>query len=170
MNITTETTLAGGMYDSTKIVDTVNGFPVGDKAVSSAFIASMISSLIGDGVINTGNGDLSVIPASGLSIKIKAGTAWARGYMARLDGALTAELSAGHEYTVFVRQDYALGEATVCICEDNDGSIPSRVGGRYDLVLAKVKIPAGALVVNEAMITDCRANTTLCGFVTSRLA
>lgn len=170
MNITTEASLTGGMYDSTRVVDTVNGFPVGDKAISCAFIASMISSLIGDGVIDTGNGDLSVVPAGGLAIRVKEGTAWACGYMARLDGTLTAELTAGHEYTVFVRQDYALGEATVCICEDNDGTIPVRRTGTHDLVLARVKIPAGALTVSEAMITDYRADSSKCGFVTSRLA
>ena len=168
MAIITEIDLTGGPYDSTGIVDTVNGFPVGDKAVTSAFVASMIKSLVTDGVVDTGNGELSVVPAGGLSVKVKPGVAWVQGYMARLESELTLDLSSGHEYTVFLRQNYGLGECSVGVFEDNDGNIPVRFYGVYDIVLAKITIPAGALTVNEAMITDIRSDSSLCGFVTSK--
>lgn len=168
MAIITEIDLTGGPYDSTAIVDTVAGFPVGDKAVSSAFVASMIASLIGDGVVDTGDGALAVVPAGGLSVKVNPGTAWVQGYMARLDGELTLELSSGHEYTVYLRQNYGLGEAVIGVYEDNDGNIPVRFYGVYDIILGKVKIPADALTVNEAMITDTRGDSELCGYVTSK--
>lgn len=168
MAIITEFSLAGGPYDSTGIVDTVSGIPVGDKAVTSAFVASMISSLVSDGVVDTGNGELSVVPAGGLAIKVKAGTAWVKGYMARLDGDLVLSLSAGHEYTIYLRQNYGIGQASVGVYEDNENNIPVRFYGIYDLVLAKVRVPAGALVVNAGMITDTRDDSDLCGFVTSK--
>lgn len=168
MAIITEIDLTGGPYDSTSIIDTVNGFPVGNKAVTSAFVASMIASLIGDGVVDTGNGELSVVPGGRLSVKVKPGTAWVNGYMARLDGELTFELSSGHEYTVYLRQNYGLGEAVIGVFEDNDGTIPVRFYGMHDIILGKVKIPAGALTINESMITDTRADSSLCGFVTSK--
>lgn len=168
MAIITEIDLRGGPYDSTEIVDTVNGFPIGDKAVTSAFVASMIGSLITDGVIDTGNGELSVLPAGGLSVKVKPGTAWIKGYMARLESELTLDLAAGHEYTVFLRQSYGVGECSIGVYEDNANNIPVRFNGVYDIVLAKVKIPAGALTVSAAMITDTREDSSLCGFVSSK--
>jgi len=169
MAIITELDLTGGPYDSTGVVDNVGGFPVGDKAVSSAFVASMISSLIGDGVIDTGNGELSVIPAGGLAIKVKSGVAWVKGYMARLEGDLVMGVSPGHEYLVCLRQNYGIGRASIFIFEDNEGTVPVRFSGIYDIVLAKIRVPAGALVVNTGMITDTRGDSELCGFVTSKV-
>lgn len=170
MEIVNELALSGGPYNSTKTVDTVNGFPVGDKPLTAAFVASMISSLITDGVVGGEGEGLSVTPGGGLKIKVKAGTAWACGYMARLDAECTFALVAGHEYTVLVRQDWGIGEASLCVVEDNDGAVPVRREGTADLVLALVKIPAGALTVNEGMIIDMRGDTSVCGFVSSRLA
>lgn len=167
MDNANEITLSGGPYDSTKIAETVNGIPVGDKPLTAAFLASMIASLITDGVVASLGGGLECVPAGGLNIKVKSGTAWARGYMARLDADTSFALVAGNNYNVFVRQSYAEGEAVLCVGEE---STPTRREGVFDLVIAKVRIPAGALTVSSAMIIDTRAEPSLCGYVSSRTA
>lgn len=167
MAITSEVYLIGGPYDSTCVVDTVNGFPVGDNAVSSSFVASMISSLITDGVVNVDGSELAVVPGTGLSVKMKPGCAWMKGYMARLGLERTFDLSSGHEYTVVIRQNYGIGECTLCVFEDGYGS-PVRFNGIFDLVVAKIVIPEGALAVTSSMITDTRNDNSLCGFVRSK--
>ncbi len=168
MAILTEASLTGGPYDSTGIVDTVNGFPIGNKAITSAFLASMISSLVTDGVVYDTGSALSVVTGGGMSVRVKPGVAWVQGYMARLDRELTFELNAGHEYTIYLRQNYGLGEAVIGVFEDNVNTIPLRFNGMYDIVLGKVKIPSGVLNINSSMITDTRSDSFLCGFVTSR--
>jgi len=40
----------GGMFDSTRIIETVEGFPRGDKAVNAEFFAKMISCFYKDGM------------------------------------------------------------------------------------------------------------------------
>ena len=41
----------GGMFDSTSVVETVDGFPRGDKAVDAAFFARMMRCFYRDGVV-----------------------------------------------------------------------------------------------------------------------
>ena len=39
-----------GFFDSTKIIDTVEGFPRGDKAVDAEFLADFVATFFSDGV------------------------------------------------------------------------------------------------------------------------
>lgn len=169
MAITSEMYLIGGPYDSSCVVDSVNGFPIGDKAVTSSFVASMISSLITSGVVLVDGSEFSVVPESGLTITINPGCAWMKGYMVRLDNAYTVNLSAGHNYMVVLRQNYGLGECALYVFEDTYGSSPVRFNGVYDLVLAKIKIPSGTMVLSTSMITDTRRNNSYCGLVKSKV-
>ena len=63
----------GGMFDSTTVVDTVNGFPRGDKAVDASFFAKMISSFYSDGVLSGGDyaqNGFRIVPAGGLAVTV----------------------------------------------------------------------------------------------------
>ena len=51
----------GGMFDSTSVVETVDGFPRGDKAVDAAFFARMLRCFYRDGVLRRG-----ILAAAGL--------------------------------------------------------------------------------------------------------
>ena len=53
----------GGMFDSTKIVETADGFPRGDKAVDAAFFARMMQCFYSDGVVRPGDGGIIFFPA-----------------------------------------------------------------------------------------------------------
>ena len=65
----------GGMFDSTSVVETVDGFPRGDKAVDAAFFARMLRCFY--------RGGLAVVPAGGgIAVQVRPGVAWIGGRMA----------------------------------------------------------------------------------------
>lgn len=158
----------GGMFDSTTVVDTVNGFPRGDKAVDSSFFAKMISSFYSDGILAAGDyaqNGFKVVPAGGLTVTAAPGIAWIRGYMAWMQEAQSFVLSAGHSYSVVLRLNTASGEFTL-VATETTSSVPVRTEQICDLVLAEIRIPSGSAELTESMIRDTRSNLEKCGFVT----
>lgn len=158
----------GGMFDSTTVVETVGGFPRGDKAVDSSFFAKMISSFYSDGILSGGeygSDGFRITPTGGLTVSVAAGIAWIRGYMAWMKEPQTLVLAAGHIYTVVLRLNTASGEFTLVAAEDTP-SLPMNTELIRDLVLAQIHVQGTQTVITEGMITDIRADIERCGFVT----
>jgi len=158
----------GGMFDSTTVVETVGGFPRGDKAVDSSFFAKMISSFYSDGILSGGeygSDGFLITPAGGLTVSVAAGIAWIRGYMAWMKEPQTLVLSAGHTYTIVLRLNTASGEFTLVAAEDAS-SLPMDTELIRDLVLAEIQVQGAQTVITAGMITDIRADINRCGFVT----
>lgn len=157
----------GGMFDSTSVVETVDGFPRGDKAVDAAFFARMMRCFYRDGVLRPTEGAFAVVPASGgITVQVRPGIAWIGGRMAYLDEAASFALTAGHLYTVTLRMDLDLRRFTIEVEEDT-GVAPLRTETITELLLARVNIPMNATAVTTAMITDKRTDKTVCGAVDS---
>ena len=169
MAVLSEIAINGGPYDSTKIVENLSGIPVGDKAIDAAFIASMISCFVTNGVLDRGLDDLKVTAGEGLSVVVNPGITWSNGYMSRLDDTVTFELTPGHEYLVLVRQNNYMGYSKLVLYADNDGHVPIRNVNLHDMIVAKVTVPEGADEITENMIVDTRGDGALCGYVTSKL-
>ncbi len=158
----------GGMFDSTTVEETVNGFPRGNKAVDSSFFAKMISSFYSDGILAAGDyasGGFAVSAVSGMTVTVAPGIAWIRGYMAWMESAQNFVLTAGHSYTIVLRLNTAAGAFTLVAAEDNT-SLPSDTELIRDLVLAEITIQSSSSAITDDMITDTRADSTKCGFVT----
>lgn len=153
----------GGMFDSTRIIETVEGFPRGDKAVNAEFFAKMISCFYKDGVWR----ENSFVPSvkSGMNLKISSGVAWIRGYMAWEKEETTVSLAAGANYAIVLRLNIAEGQFSI-IATTETASVPQRTESVVDLVLAQVNIPADAVEITSDMITDTRGDTAKCGYVT----
>jgi len=149
----------GGMFDSTSVVETVNGFPRGDKAVDSAFFAKMIESFYHDGVLGNSFG---ITPAGGMKITVEPGVGWIRGYMAWLREPLEITVTPGN-WNIMLRLNLAAGEFSVTASEN----APVNTAAVRDLVLAELVIPANASAVTAAMMTDTRGVREKCGYVTS---
>lgn len=157
----------GGMFDSTSVVETVDGFPRGDKAVDAAFFARMMRCFYRDGVLRPTEGAFAVVLASGgITVQVRPGIAWIGGRMAYLDEAASFALTAGHLYTVTLRMDLDLRRFTIEVEEDT-GVAPLRTETITELLLARVNIPMNATAVTTAMITDKRTDKTVCGAVDS---
>lgn len=157
--------VTGGMFDSTSVVETVDGFPRGDKAVDAAFFAKMMQCFYSDGVICPSEGYLQVVPGEGLVLKVNPGCGWIGGHMAWVEEAVTAAVEAGHSYQVILRLYRTEGRFVLLFGEDLTGI--TRSESVWDLLLASVSIPAGASAVTESMIEDMRFSQAVCGAVDS---
>ncbi len=149
----------GGMFDSTSVAETVNGFPRGNKAVDSAFFAKMIECFYRDGVLGDSFG---ISAGGGMTVTVGTGIAWIRGYMAWQKEAVSLTLTPG-TWNILLRLNLAVGEFTVIATES--GAVNTDL--MRDLVLGKVVIPAGSTAVTASMISDTRGDRAKCGIVTS---
>lgn len=159
----------GGIFSSTSVTGTVNGFPKGDKAVDAAFFAKMLSCIVSDGIVRGEGEELKVYPGGDLSVMVTPGVAWGNGHMAVLEEDVYFELDNGHEYTVFLRFNGPNGSAKLMVYEDNPGAIPMRSTSICDLVLAKVTVGDNTVDITESMVEDMRDDRTVCGYITSRI-
>lgn len=161
----------GGIFDSTAVVETVNGFPRGDKAVDSAFFAKMMSSFYGNGILKNseyGDGGFAVAPAGGLTVKVSPGIAWIRGYMAWLHEEQSFALSSGQSVSIVLRLNTASGQFSLVMTPYSD-SLPTSSELICDLVLAEIDVGSGLTTISWGMIADTRPIAAKCGFVTSAI-
>ena len=158
----------GGMFDSTIIVETVDGFPRGDKAVDAAFFARMMQCFYSDGVVRPAEGFLKVVPGDGMRVQVTAGCGWIGGHMGWVMEPAEAYVEAGHSYLVTLRLHRTEGAFTLNVLEDQ--STITRSDILWELLLAIVTVPEGAVSVTQAMITDKRMDATVCGAVNSPVA
>lgn len=152
-----------GLFDSTEIVEVVEGYPQGDNAETADFFADTIHSILGDGVSLVPTSSCNVIVKSGMIVTVKAGKLYKNGYKAWLTEDLDITLtSSSSEQTLYigVRLDVINNEFTgdnVAARTDFDADA--------DIVTAIIVIPADAVVITDDMITDTRYSTTYCGVV-----
>ncbi len=148
--------IEGGMFDSTEIVETSDGYPRGNKAVDSSFFAKMISCFYGDGV--WGADSFKVTPAGGMNISVKGGIAWCRGYMAwqRSDTQMTLE--SGVTYNIVLRLDTLAGEFSLAAKDSADGLTDTEFV--KEMHIAAVNVPTSVSALNDKMITDKRNYVT----------
>lgn len=152
----------GGMFDSTSIVETVDGFPRGDKAVDADFFAQMMRCFYSDGIIRPDDGVFSVSPGEGLTLSVSPGCAWILGHMAWLKEAVLLPVTAGHTYSICLRLHRTAGYFTLEAVEDAE-ALPRRDSEVWDLLLAEVTVSPEAGVVTNAMIADKRYDKAVCG-------
>lgn len=155
----------GGMFDSTSVTETVDGFPKGNKAVDASFFAQMMQCFYSDGVIRPQNGNLQVSAGEGMRVVISPGCGWIGGHMAWVKQSLTAYVEAGHRYLVTLRLHRMDGKFTIELLEDQ--SAVTRSDTIWELLLAVVQVPTGAVAVTSSMITDRRMDGMFCGAVHS---
>jgi len=162
------TTIAvyGGMFDSTSIVETVDGFPRGDKAVDAAFFAQMMRCFYSDGVIRPTDGSMAIVPGEGLTVQVSPGCAWVYGHMAWIREVVQLPVDAGHIYGICLRLHRTAGYFTLEAIEDPQ-NLPRREEDVWDLLLGTIEIPGGSGAITASMITDKRYDSAVCGAVMS---
>ncbi len=161
--------LKTGMFDSTELVTSASGYAVGNKAVSAEFFARYFSSFVGSGVLK-GDGDcFKVVSGDGMKVKVLPGSAFLCGYFCYDDSNAEFTVSAGKTYNVIISLDTENGEININCTEQQGAALtPVRQGSKYELILAKVTIPLGALSVADSYITDLRENDDYCGYAKSK--
>lgn len=149
-----------------------------DRLYSANEFAEYFSTFIGNGVFPSPTTSLQVLSDSGLTTKVKAGKAWINGYYFVVDAD---ELISFQPDAILPRIDRMIlrlhlsnREITLIHKQGTAASSPvapalTRDAQMLELSLATISIPAGASSITSGMITDNRANSAECGFVTSTI-
>lgn len=159
--------IESGFFDSNS-AENVNGFLKGDKAKDAAFFARYFSSIIGDGIFPNPSDNFQFSPSGQMNLTRQGGSCWIRGYFAFDDSPKTFVLPSSGNYQTFyhvLRLDTGEGEISELLLHDPVVPPPLREGNIWDLLLAVVRIPAGATAVTASMIEDTRHNSSVCGIV-----
>lgn len=143
----------------------------GDRKYGSDWLAQYIAAIISNGVYTT---ELTVSGGNGnMSVTVGAGRAWINGYMYSNDSNMTLALSAAdgalsRTDLIVLRLDMTNRQITLAVMQgDFGGGVPvlTRTSDIYELCLAQISVVAGTTQITAQMITDTRADETVCGIV-----
>jgi len=155
-----------GFFTSDSWTINGDGFAIGNKAEGSDFFAKIVSVMVPDGVPYLPSSNLLISATTGMILGVGAGFAFKNGYLAweTTDTTITCT-SSESEQTLYIsaRLDTASGEFT-------GGQVDAYTtfDGDTDICFAIVVIPASAVTITSAMITDVRGNATYCGYITDQ--
>ena len=154
--------------------DSING----DRTYNADQISEYFLKLISNGVFATPSNSMQVTATSGLNVKVSAGWGfinckWIKNdndYALQLD---TADTSFARIDRVVLHLDTTSTHRyiTIEVKKGTPAATPAppaltRESGVYELSLAQIAIPANATSITQANITDERADTSVCGYVT----
>lgn len=164
------------MAQSSGFFNALQAGGVYDRLYNADDYSSNMGAIISNGVRRSGDNDLRVT-ASGLQIMVAAGRAWIEGRWFYNDSALTLTTVNPPTGTlsrmdgVYLQLNSNVNGRTITLVyktgqQSASPAAPActRTGGIYEIQLASVLVASGATAVT---ITDTRANTAVCGWVTS---
>jgi hypothetical protein len=152
----------GWLFPSTS-QSVVNGVTVGNKAISTEQKAKELYHIYGDGISLKPSNAFFVAPKTGLTCTVPKGFGIMSGYPFELDADLDITMnSSTSEQTIYigVRLNITNGEY-------EGGNVAARTTfvPTTDRVFAIIVIPANAVTLTLAMITDTRYLTAYCGTI-----
>lgn len=165
-----------GFFDSTRVIETVEGFPRGDKAVDAGFVADFVSTFFSDGVARD-YGDAFRVTADGASggvVSVGSGRCLIRGRFAYDGSPETLDIGFSEsDRTVIIAQrldvttavNAAITKTVITAVTD----VPVSTNTVQDIWLARVVIPGGTVNITQSMITDLRG-TEFCPWVIAPMA
>ena len=147
----------------------------GDRRYKADFFAEYFSSFIANGVFPNPSTGMQVIANGNMTVSIRSGKAWIKGYYVNNDADYLLSLSVADGVLkridrIVLRLDFSSRQITPAVKKGTAASSPTapslqRDADAYELVLADVLITNGAISISQANITDTRLNTALCGIV-----
>lgn len=143
----------------------------GDRTYTSDAWAQVIAGIIGDGVVSGGN-ELAVSENSpqGMSVLVATGKAFVQGYFFECYSASevvaisAADASNPRIDRVVVRRDLTNRTAVLAVLTGTPAASPTapaltqNAAGNWEIPLAQVLVPASAVVIANANITDERGS------------
>lgn len=150
-----------GLFDSTEIVQTVDGYPQGNKAETADFFAHALAGLSGDGVPYSPADAFKVSANGSMAVSVAPGYCYIKGYHAWDESAATVTISSSSAArTIYISMRLNLINGEITLINDTEFT---RAQSIYDLALARLDIPANTAAITEAMVTDLRDNKNYCG-------
>lgn len=149
----------------------------GDRKYDADDIGNYFLKLISDGVFATPATAMQVTATSGMTVSVAAG--WGFIKCKYINNTAAAQFTLANADVVLnridrvvMRLDTANRTMSLAVKQGTAASTPTapaltRVnGGVWELSLAQIYVGAGVTTITQANITDERANTSLCGYVT----
>ena len=154
--------------------DSING----DRTYNAEQISEYFLKLISNGVFATPSNSMQVTATSGLNVKVSAGWGFINCKWIKNDNDYALQLDAAD--TSFARIDRVVLHLdatsthryiTIEIKKGTPAATPAppaltRESGVYELSLAQIAVAANATSITQAEITDERADTSVCGYIT----
>ena len=149
----------------------------GDRKYDADDIGNYFLKLISDGVFATPATAMQVTAVSGLKVSVAAGWGFIKCKYLNNTAALQLTLSAADVVLnridrIVMRLDTTNRLMTIAVKQGTAASTPTApaltrvTGGVWELSLAQIYVGAGVTTITQANITDERADTSLCGYVT----
>ncbi len=167
-----------GFFDSEIIGYDEEGMPEFDRAESSDFLAMFISRIISDGVLAAPSTCFQVLAGGGMKLKLQPGFGIVRGHFAYSDEEIEIVLDpAPKSYRridrIILRLNNLERMCEIVKLTGTPDSVPQppelirpAAGDYYELCLATVSVNSNQTEISQANITDTRADSRVCGFVT----
>lgn len=165
-------------YDSIMTVDEDTKSVNLDRAINSKVYRRLLSKYFTTGVFSNPETGFQVL-ANEKEIIVKAGAANVNGVYVELEDDLniniTDYMSSTSNVTlgVIIRHDDSLAvrSSSIKILNNAGDDLPALTRNEtiYDIAIAKITIPAGAMIIYQSYITDLRLNTAYCGIVSSSI-
>lgn len=147
-----------------------------DRVYNSDQISEMFEGLLSDGVFESVGDALIVKEKSGLTVEIGTGRAWIGDRWMKNDAKLDITLAAAHLTlnrwsAIVIKADYSNRVITIEEKAGTPATSPTKPTMTYndsikEKCLAYVYVGKGVTSITQTNITDCRADTSICGWVT----
>lgn len=147
-----------------------------DRTYSAEQMSLYFKGLVSDGVIANVGSMLAVSPRSGMSVQVGTGRMFIDSRWLQNDAAYNVTIQAAHatlnrKDIIVARLDYS-GRAIGIIAKTGTAAASPAAPGivrnseYFEMELAEIYVSAGATAITAANITDKRADTSVCGYVT----
>ena len=168
-----------GYFDSDIIGIDDEGMPIFDRAETSDLFALLFASLVSDGVLALPATCFQVKAAgSGMDLEVSPGFGMVKGHFCYDDE--TAQLTAGPSPQTYERIDRVIMrcnylqrmvEIIIKTGEESANPVPPALirpaaGDYFELCLANIRLTAGQKTITQSSITDTRADSSVCGYIT----
>lgn len=146
----------------------------GDRLYTAEQIGKYLQGIVSSGVYADASDSLQVMAAGGLVVTVRPGRAMLHYHWLENDEPLGLQLAAGGALprvdAVVMRLDMGARRCEIAVKQGAPSTAPvspglERTDATKEYMLAAVNVPALASAITQANITDTRANTALCGWV-----
>ena len=150
----------------------------GDRTYNADQISNYFLKLISNGVFATPSNAMQVVAGTGLNVNVSAGWGFINCKWINNDALYSLQLDAADivldridRIVLHLDNSTATRSISIQVSKGTPGSTPLppalvRSGDVYELSLAKIYVAANATAITQADITDERADTSVCGYVT----
>lgn len=147
----------------------------GDRKYNAAQIGRYLQYIVSSGVFPYVSDSLQVLAEDGLTVSVQAGRAMLDYHYMDNDAPITFTLTAGGTQdridAIIMYHDETERRCDIAIKEGTPAAAPkaptmTRTDVRKEYMLAAIHVPKLASSITQANITDTRADTSVCGWVT----